>query len=95
MIREGKRCCGCLVSGALWVVALNGCGTIAAAPVVHKSDPAPVESSVVQSLNKQLRDREKRIEELESQLRVLKLIDQDIERRKIPIRPPVTLKPIE
>lgn len=49
----------------------------------------------MQALQRQLREREKRIEELESQLNVLKLIDQDVESRKKPSRPPVTVTPVE
>jgi hypothetical protein len=43
---------------------------------------------VVKSLQKQLRERDKRIEDLEFQLDALKLIDQDFDKRKIPSAPP-------
>lgn len=78
-------------------IALSACGTVPPAPVatVHRNETPPGESIVVQSLHRQLRERDKRIEELESQLNVLKLIDQDVEKRKKPSRPPVTLTPIE
>jgi TolA-binding protein len=86
---------GSLGLAVLASVTLSACGTAPASPVVQKSDPAPAESSMVQSLQKQLRERERRIEELESQLNVLKLIDQDVEKRRKPSRPPATLTPVE
>jgi len=76
-------------------LALSGCGTAPATSVDHRSDAAADESSVVLSLRKQIRERDKRIEELESQLNALKVIDQDVEKRRKPSRPPVTLTPIE
>lgn len=84
------------LAGALFLsITLSACGTTPAAPVKHRSEAPPAESSVVQALQRQLRDREKRIEELESQLNVLKLIDQDVEKQKKPNRPPATLTPLE
>jgi predicted RNase H-like nuclease (RuvC/YqgF family) len=52
-------------------------------------------SDRVQSLEKQLRERDKRIEELEAQLEALKLIDQEHENKRKPIRPPTTLESIQ
>ena len=59
-------------------------------------------SGRVQSLQKQIQDRDKRIEEqdkriqeLESQLDALKLIDEDRENRRKPLRPPTTVEPIQ
>lgn len=88
---------GSLGGAVLLSITLSACGTVPPAPVaaVHRNDPPAGESSVVQSLHRQLRERDKRIDELESQLNVLKLIDQDVETRKKPSRPPVTLRPIE
>ncbi len=89
---------GSLGGAILLSIALSACGTAPHAPVaavVHRNDPPAGESSVVQSLQRQLRERDKRIGELESQLNVLKLIDQDVEARKKSSRPPVTLRPIE
>ena len=86
---------GGLGSAVLVSITLGACGTVPATPVVHGSNQVVDESGVVQSLQKQLRDREKRIEELEAQLNVLKLIDQDVEKRRKPARPPATLTPIE
>jgi TolA-binding protein len=60
-----------------------------------KSDRTAVESSLVPDLQRQIREREKRIAELEAQLEALKLIDQDMEKRRQFSRPPATLTPIE
>jgi hypothetical protein len=76
-------------------IVLNACGTAPASSVEHKSGRAPDESGLVQSLHRQIRERDKRIEELESQLNALKVIDQDIEKRRRPSRPPATLMPIQ
>lgn len=76
-------------------ILLSACGTAPPISIEQKRDPVPNESAVVQALKKQLRDRDKRIEELESQLEALKVIDQDFEERRKPVRPPVTLTPIE
>jgi hypothetical protein len=84
-----------LASGVLFAVALNACGTSPPTSMEGKSDPAADESGMVQSLRKQIRERDKRIEELESQLDALKVIDQDFEMRKKPNRPPATLTPLE
>ena len=74
-------------------LTLSACGILPATSVNKKSDPAAVDSSVVQSLQRQIREREKRIAELESQLDVLKAIDQDVEKRRKSSRPPATLTP--
>lgn len=92
-----------LGSGLLLASGLSACGTAPvttpaappAIPVVHRNSQVAEESSVVQSLQKQLREREKRIDELESQLNILKMIDQDVELRRKPSRPPATLTPSE
>ena len=88
---------GSLGGAVLLSITLSACGTVPPAPVaaVHRNDAPAGESSVVQSLHRQLRERDKRIEKLESQLNVLKLIDQDVEKRKKPSRSAVTLTPIE
>ena len=78
--------------------ALNACGVTPAAKVEHKSD---LDLSVkVQSLQKQIQERDRRIEELdkriqelESQLEALKLIDEDHEKQRKPLRPPTTVEP--
>ena len=66
-----------------------------ATSVDNKRDPAAVDSSVVQSLQRQVRERDKRIAELESQLDALKVIDQDVEKRRQSSRPPAPVTPIE
>ena len=76
-------------------IILGSCGTLPTNPVDKKRDPATVDSSVVQSLQRQVREREKRIAELEAQLDALKVIDQDMEKRRKSSRPPATLTPIE
>lgn len=76
-------------------VALGSCGVLPVSSPDKKSDRAAVDASVVQSLQRQIRDREKRIAELEDQLDALKVIDQDMERRRQSSRPPATLTPIE
>ena len=84
-----------LGSGAFMALVLSACGTVPATSVEHKGDRVPDESGLVQSLQRQIRERDKRIEELESQLNALKVIDQDIEKRRRSSRPPATLMPIE
>ena len=74
-------------------LTLSACGTLSATSVNKKSDPAAVDSSVVQSFQRQIREREKRIAELEAQLDALKVIDQDLEKRRKSSRPPATLTP--
>lgn len=79
----------------LWAIALAACGTLPATSADKKSDPAAVDSSVVQSLQRQIRERDKRIAELESQLDAFKVIEQSTEKLRKPIRPPATLTPLE
>lgn len=74
---------------------LSACRTVPGTPAGQKHDQAADMSVKVQALQKQLRERDKRIEELESQLDALKLIEQGFENQRKPIRPPATLKPIE
>jgi len=95
MNRAGRKLCGILGCGLLLSSVLGACGTAPAVPVVPRSNPVAAESSVVQSLQKQLREREKRIDQLESQLNVLKMIDQDVQVRRKPARTPATLTPSE
>lgn len=76
-------------------VTLGSCGILPVSSADKKSDRAAVDASAVQSLQRQIRDREKRIAELEAQLDALKVIDQDIEKRRQFGRPPATLTPIE
>ena len=84
-----------LGSAVIVLITLNACRTAPATPVERKSDPVPDVSGIVQSYQRQIRERDKRIEELESQLNALKLIEQDFEQRRKPLRAPATLTPIE
>jgi hypothetical protein len=61
--------------------------------LAHGPDPAIGESSVVQSLQRQIRERDKRIAQLTSQLEALKVIDQDMDEIRRASRPPATLTP--
>lgn len=72
-------------------LTLGSCGTLPLTSADKKSDRPVVDSGVVQSLQQQIREREKRIAELESQLDALKMIDQDMEKRRQSSRPPATL----
>jgi hypothetical protein len=90
----GRKVLCSLASAVMLSVALNACGTAPATPIEHKGDPAADISGKVQSLNRQIRERDKRIEELESQLDTLRLIEQDLEKQRRPVRPPATLEPM-
>ncbi len=76
-------------------LVLSACGTVSPTPVKQKNDPVVELSGKVQTLQRQLRERDKRIAELESQLEALKLIDQDSERQKKPLQSPATPIPIQ
>jgi len=82
-----------LGGGLLWAVALGACGTLPGTSVDKKSDQVTVGSSAVQSLQRQVRERDKRIAELESQLDALKVIDQDMEKQRKSNRPAAILSP--
>jgi len=90
-----KRFWSSLGFGLLWAIALSACGTLPTTSQANKRDPAGVDSGVVQSLQRQIREREKRIVELESQLDALKVIDQDMEQQRKSNRPPATLTPVD
>ena len=82
-------------TAVILAITLSACGTAPAPSVERKSDPVADVSGKVQILRAQIRERDKRIEELESQLSALKLIEQDFEKRRKPIRSPAKLTPIE
>ena len=88
-----RRAWSSLVGSLVVAIALSACGTLPATSVEMKRNPAAVDSGVVQSLQRQIREREKRIADLEAQLDVLKAIDQDMEKRRRSSRPPATLTP--
>jgi hypothetical protein len=90
-----KRTWSILGGGLLWLIALTACGTLPASMVDKKREPAAGDSGVVRSLQRQIREQEKRIAELEAQLDTLKVIDQDMEKRRKSSSPPATLTPIE
>ena len=81
--------------GLILTAMLSSCGTVSTPMTTQPTAPPPNESALVKSLQKQLRERDKRIEELEFQLDALKFIDQDFDKRKKPLSPPATLTPIE
>lgn len=70
--------------GLLGAIALSACGTQPPTSVRKKSDPPPVVSGNIQSLEKHIRERDKRIAEIESQLDALKMIDLDMAKRLAP-----------
>jgi len=90
-----KRAWSSLGGSLFLVIILGSCGTLPTTSADKTSDPAAVDSSVVQSLQRQIREREKRIAELEAQLDALKVIDQSTEKLRKPIRPPATLTPVD
>jgi hypothetical protein len=96
VLRKGSRYR--LGGGLLWALALGGCGILhpssspPAASVVNTGDPA-VDATLVQSLQRQIRERDKRIADLKSQLDALKVIDQDTEEWRKSSRQPATLTP--
>ena len=85
-----------ILGGSLCLaITLNACGTLPATSVNKKSDPAPVDASVVRSLQRHIIEREKRIAELEARLDALKVIDQDMQKLRKSSRQPATLTPSE
>ena len=81
--------------GLILTVVLSACGTAPTPKATQHTEQVPSESVLVKSLQKQLRERDKRIEELEFQLEAFKIIDLDFDKRKKPLRPPATLTPLE
>jgi hypothetical protein len=81
-----------LGAGILVALALGACGTLPAPPIKCKTDSA-VHSGLVPSLQRQLKERDQHIVELESRLGALKVIDQDIEKQRKYNQPPATLTP--
>ena len=84
--------------GLFCVIALDGCALLhpssspSTASVENRIDPA-VDQNLVESLQRQLRERNKRIAELSSQLDALKKIDQDTRERRTSSRTPASFKP--
>lgn len=77
---------------------LGGCeslSTVSASKNVQRSESVAIESNLVKSLLRQVKERDRRIEELVSQLEALKAIDQDFTSRRKPSYPPAITIPIE
>jgi hypothetical protein len=83
------------MGAVLLSVALSACKPVPTATPQPKGDPAVDLSVKVQALQKQIQERDKRIEELEAQLDALKLIDQDREKQRKPLRAPTSVEPIQ
>jgi septal ring factor EnvC (AmiA/AmiB activator) len=66
-----------LVGSLCLAVTLSSCGTLPASTVDKRRDPVAVDTGAVRSLQRQIKEQEKRIAELEAQLDALKMIDQD------------------
>lgn len=73
----------CLLGIGLLSLALNGCGMLqpssapSSAPEVTGRHPV-VDSGVLHALRRQIRERDKRITELESKLEAFKVIEHDM-----------------
>ena len=76
-------------------IVLSACGTLPATSMKHKANPDAASSGIVQSLQRQIKERDKYIAELESRLDALKVIDQDMEKRRNFNRPPATVTPAD
>jgi hypothetical protein len=76
-------------------ILLQACAIAPSPSVEQKPNPVVDQSAKLRDLRKQIRERDRRIEELESQLEALKLIDQDSVKQKTPLKPPTTLEPLE
>ena len=93
---------GGVITAAMFSVVLSACRTASIPAAEPKSDPPVDLSGKVYSLQRQLQERDKiieergkRIDELEAQLDALKLIDEDREKHRKPLRPPTTLEPVQ
>jgi hypothetical protein len=86
------------VMGLFSLIVLGGCESFPTVPVAknnQKSESNAIESDAIKSLQRQIKERDRRIEELTSQLEALKVIDQDFANRRKPSHPPSTTIPIE
>ena len=90
-----QRAWSSLGCGVLVAIVLSACGILPTTSMKHKTDPDAASSGVVQSLQRQIKERDKYIAELESRLDALKVIDQDIEKRRNFSRPPATVTPTD
>lgn len=90
--------CSLSVIGLFCAFILGGCeslSTVSGSKNVQRSESTAIESDLVKSLQRQVKERDRRIEELTSQLEALKAIDQDFVSRRKPSYPPATTIPIE
>lgn len=76
-------------------VLLSACATVPTSPMKHKRMYVADQSGKMQSLQKQIREKNRRIEELESQLEALKLIDQDPGKQRKSFDPLSTMIPVK
>ena len=90
------------IAATVLSAALSACGTAPPGTSESKKVPAADMSVKLQLLHRQIQEkdrlieeRDKRIEELESQLDALKLIEEDRENQRKPVRPPATLTPLQ
>jgi len=95
MAKIRQRAWNFLGLALLGVFTFSSCDTRPAARIEHAPELVVPPSRVVQSLQKQIREKDKYIAELESRLDALKLIDQDIEKRRNVSRPPAMLTPAD
>ena len=95
MIHGWTKLMGSAMGAVVFSVALSACRPVPIATAPPKSDPVVDLSGKVQSLQKQVQERDKRIEELEAQLDALKLIDQDREKQRKPLRAPTSVEPFQ
>lgn len=88
IVKRGKSVpfgVGLLMMSTVW-----GCGTVGDKPgAIDNNRNSSAESELIQSLRKQVRDRDRRIAELTSQLDALKRIDQDMDTGRKPRQSPI------
>lgn len=96
------RTCRLRLAGSLmWVLALSGCGWLQTSSTppctsMESTDgPPSAEAAVVKALQRQLRERDRRIQKLQSHLEALKLIDQDRHNQRRDIHPSTTITPFK
>lgn len=92
------RPCCLQAIGLLCSFLLVGCETlpvVRAARNVTRSESPAMDSDLVKSLQRQIKERDRRIEELTNQLEALKAIDQDFANRRKPSHAPAISLRIE
>ena len=81
--------------GVLCLIALGGCGTASTSSGANQHKTGTADAPTIEELQRQIRERDKRIADLTSQLDLLKQIDQDRHGRTQFRRPSATVTPIE